>query len=128
MNGLANANDIYKEQVFELEDWRVIGEYVFDAEGGRHQAFCSPVHDVNIKGVDIKAGERIQIEESLKYSPEGAAQLWKASGLVEADRMSASSDAYSEFRGFSLLPLSLPWAGLSGEADARAESETGGAK
>ncbi|KAH6718083.1 C-type lectin protein [Leptodontidium sp. MPI-SDFR-AT-0119] len=95
LNGLANANDIYKEQVFELEDWRVIGEYVFDAEGGRHQAFCSPVHDVNIKGVDIKAGERIQIEESLKYSPEGAAQLWKASGLVEADRMSASSDAYS---------------------------------
>jgi len=95
LNGLVNANDIYKEQVFDPEDWKVIGEYVYDSEGGRHQAFLSPVRDVSIKGVEIKAGERIQIEESLKYSPEGAAQLWRASGLVEVDRMSASSDTYS---------------------------------
>ncbi|EKD20037.1 uncharacterized protein L3040_002286 [Drepanopeziza brunnea f. sp. 'multigermtubi'] len=95
LNGLTNANGIYNEEIFEPNDWKVIGEYVFDAEGGRHQAFCSPVHDVSVKGVQIKAGERVQIEESLKYSPEGSAQLWKASGLIEVDRMSASSDSYS---------------------------------
>ncbi|KAK2624399.1 hypothetical protein QTJ16_006349 [Diplocarpon rosae] len=94
LNGLANANRIYNEQVFEEKDWRVIGEYVYDQEGGRHQAFYSPVRDVFIKGVQVKAGERIHIEQSLKYSPEGAAQLWKDSGLIEVDRMSASSDAY----------------------------------
>ncbi|KAL2066365.1 hypothetical protein VTL71DRAFT_2436 [Oculimacula yallundae] len=95
LNGLTNANDIYQEKLFALEDWKVIGEYVFDSEGGRHQAFISPVHDVSVKGVEIKAGERIQIEESLKYSSEGASQLWKAAGLVEAERMSASNATYS---------------------------------
>lgn len=125
MNGLVNANDIYKEQVFDPEDWKVIGEYVYDSEGGRHQAFLSPVRDVSIKGVEIKAGERIQIEESLKYSPEGAAQLWRASGLVEVDRMSASSDTYSKlFRAVPcLLFPSFQDGWTIGEADTRAESE-----
>ncbi|CZT42291.1 uncharacterized protein RSE6_02153 [Rhynchosporium secalis] len=94
LNGLTNANDIYQEQIFQLEDWKVIGEYVFDIEGGRHQAFISPVRDVTIKGIKIKAGERLQIEESLKYSPEDSAQLWKAAGLVEVERMSASNATY----------------------------------
>lgn len=96
LNGLANANVIYEEEVFKAKDWTVIGEYVFDKEGGRHQAFCSPIRDVSVKGVEIKAGERVQIEESLKYSPEESAEMWEASGLIEVQRMSASSDAYSE--------------------------------
>lgn len=91
--------------MFNLDDWKVIGEYVYDEEGGRHQAFYSPIHDVNVKGIEIKAGERIQVEESLKYSTEGTTQLWKASGLVLASKMTASSDAYSKFLQFLLFYL-----------------------
>jgi hypothetical protein len=73
----------------------VIGEYVYDGEGGRHQAFYSPVKDVHFKDIHFKAGERIQVEQSLKYSAEETAQLWRASGLNEVSRWSASSEAYS---------------------------------
>jgi len=96
LNGLLHANDILGERVFELDDWRVIGEYVFDSEGGRHQAFYSPLRDIRYRDIQFKAGERIQVEQSLKFSAEEAAQLWKYSGLHEVGRWSASSDAYSK--------------------------------
>lgn len=95
LNGLLHANSILGEQAFELDDWKVIGEYVFDSEGGRHQAFYSPLRDIRYRDIQFKAGERIQVEQSLKFSAEEAAQLWKDSGLDEVSRWSASSDAYS---------------------------------
>jgi len=95
LNGLVQANEILQETVFNLEDWKVIGEYVYDLDGGRHQAFYTPTKDIRYKDIYIKAGERVQVEQSLKYSPQGAEQLWKASGLKELSRWSASSDAYN---------------------------------
>jgi hypothetical protein len=74
----------------------VIGEYAYDDEGGRHQAFYSPIRDIRFKDIHFKAGERIQVERSLKYSAVETAQLWKMSGLNEAGRWSASSEAYSK--------------------------------
>src|ERR1700761_5578571 len=68
LNGLLHANDILGERVFELDDWKVIGEYVFDSEGGRHQAFYSPLRDFRYRDIQFKAGERIQVEQSLKFS------------------------------------------------------------
>lgn len=102
LNGLQQANEILGEEVFNLDDWRVIGEYVYDGEGGRHQAFYAPVKDVYYKDIHFKAGERVQIEQSLKYSAEETAQLWRASELNEVARWSASSEAYSTSR--PLLP------------------------
>jgi L-histidine Nalpha-methyltransferase / hercynylcysteine S-oxide synthase len=93
-----------EEQVFNLDDWKVIGEYVYDGEGGRHQAFYSPVKDVHYKDVYFKAGERVQVEQSLKYSAEETRQLWRASGLSEVGRWSASSEAYSTSRLLSSSP------------------------
>ncbi|KFG78175.1 DUF323 domain protein [Metarhizium anisopliae] len=83
LNGLINANRIYGQELFHLPDWKVIGEYVYDDEGGRHQAFLSPLQEVNILGSIIKPNERIQIEQSLKYSKIGAENLWKHAGLRE---------------------------------------------
>jgi uncharacterized SAM-dependent methyltransferase len=97
-NGLQQANEILGEEVFNLDDWRVIGEYVYDGEGGRHQAFYAPIKDVYYKDIYFKAGERVQIEQSLKYSSEETAQLWRASELNEVARWSASSEAYSTSR------------------------------
>jgi uncharacterized SAM-dependent methyltransferase len=96
LNGLLHANDILGERIFELDDWKVIGEYVFDREGGRHQAFYSPLRDIRYRDIQFKAGERIQVEQSLKFSAEEAAQLWKISDLNEVGRWSASSGAYSK--------------------------------
>ncbi|KAI9897777.1 hypothetical protein N3K66_007633 [Trichothecium roseum] len=84
LNGLAHANSIFKKDVFTLEDWRVIGEYVYDhPSGGRHQAFVSPTRDVVVLDQHIKANERIQIEQSQKYSPTGLANLLRGAGLAE---------------------------------------------
>lgn len=73
----------------------MIGEYVYDGEGGRHQAFYSPLKDVHYKDIYFKAGERVQVEQSLKYSEEETRQLWRASALTEVGRWSALSEAYS---------------------------------
>ncbi|KAG6037531.1 Ergothioneine biosynthesis protein 1 [Claviceps citrina] len=81
LNGLTNANSIYGEEIFHVPDWRVIGEYVYDDEGGRHQAFLSPLKDVTVLGSVVKAHERIQIEQSLKYSKTDAENLWRHAGL-----------------------------------------------
>ncbi|GAO19046.1 hypothetical protein UVI_02056430 [Ustilaginoidea virens] len=81
LNGLANANHIYNQEVFHVTDWKVIGEYVFDDQGGRHQAFLSPVKEVTVLGSVIKPHERVFIEQSLKYSKIGAENLWTHAGL-----------------------------------------------
>ncbi|KAK4466152.1 hypothetical protein QBC42DRAFT_89948 [Cladorrhinum samala] len=83
LNGLRNANKVLGETVFEEGDWRVIGEYVYDAEGGRHQAFYAPYRDTTVLGELVRPHERIQVEESLKWSPEETQKLWKAAGLAE---------------------------------------------
>jgi hypothetical protein len=82
----------------------VIGEYVYDGEGGRHQAFYTPIRDLHYKDIHFRAGERIQVERSLKYATAETAQLWKMSGLNEAGRWSASSEAYSK-----CLPCAPPY-------------------
>jgi uncharacterized SAM-dependent methyltransferase len=97
LNGLLQANKILGEQIFNLEDWNVIGEYVYDGQGGRHQAFYSPNRDITFKDIHFKAGERIQVEQSLKYSAEETVKLSEMSGLKEVDRWSASSESYSQY-------------------------------
>ncbi|XXG99181.1 hypothetical protein Hte_005516 [Hypoxylon texense] len=93
-NGLAHANKILGYEAFELGDWQVIGEYVYDIEGGRHQAFYSPVRDTVVLGETIKAQERVQVEQSLKYSKEGCRNLWRSAGMIEADRWMTQDEDY----------------------------------
>ncbi|KAG6234139.1 Ergothioneine biosynthesis protein 1 [Claviceps purpurea] len=83
LNGLSNANSVYGKEIFYVPDWRVIGEYVYDDEGGRHQAFISPLKEVTVLGSVIKAHERIKIEQSLKYSKASADDLWRNAGFRE---------------------------------------------
>ncbi|KAK4241955.1 hypothetical protein C8A03DRAFT_11784 [Achaetomium macrosporum] len=83
LNGLRHANRVLGETAFIENDWRVIGEYIYDSEGGRHQAFYSPIRDTTVRGELIRLHERIQVEQSLKYSPAEAEVLWKRAGVVE---------------------------------------------
>lgn len=83
LNGLRNANEILGETAFIEGDWRVIGEYVYDEEGGRHQAFYAPIRDTMVMGELIRSHDRIQVEQSLKYSKEESQRLWSKAGLEE---------------------------------------------
>ncbi len=83
LNGLAHANRILGKEAFVLSEWRVIGEYVHDSNGGRHQAFYSPIRDTFVLGERIPAHERIQVEQSLKYSAAEATALWRSAGMSE---------------------------------------------
>lgn len=107
MNGLRQANEVLESEVFNLSDWQVIGEYVYDIDGGRHQAFYSPVRDVTVLGETIKAHERVQVEQSLKYSEDGMKKLWAEAGVVETDRWMTDGDEYGKLDSIH-SPLSSP--------------------
>ncbi|KAI1852537.1 hypothetical protein JX265_012996 [Neoarthrinium moseri] len=107
LNGLVQANKVLGMEAFNLDDWQVIGEYVYDVEGGRHQAFYAPIRDVTVLGNSIKAHERVQVEQSLKYSEEGMNRLWTHAGVVETTRWMTEGDEY----GLHLLtkPTTMPF-------------------
>ena len=101
LNGLLHANKLMGKKVFRIDDWRVIGEY--DERAGRHQAFYSPVRDVKVEGTTIKAGEKIRIEESYKYSLLQSSDLWQRAGLMVQARF---GNRINEYRKLLFL---LPW-------------------
>ena len=96
LNGLTHANCLLGKEAFRRGDWRVIGEY--DAEAGRHQAFYSPHRDVEVEGVVVKAGERIRIEESYKYSAAQVSRLWQDAGMMPRASFGDASGEYSRSR------------------------------
>lgn len=85
LNGLSQANELLGEEVFKAGEWRVVGEYVQDEEGGRHQAFVSPLQTTDVLGSTIHPHERIRIEQSWKFSKSEMARLWTLAGLSEID-------------------------------------------
>ena len=92
LNGLMHANKLMGKEVFRKDDWKVIGEY--DETAGRHQAFCSPVRDVMVEETLIRAGERIRIEESYKYSLLQSNELWQHAGLQVQARFGNRTNDY----------------------------------
>ncbi|KAK4130067.1 hypothetical protein BT67DRAFT_452686 [Trichocladium antarcticum] len=83
LNGLRHANQVLGTTAFVEGEWGVVGEYLYDANGGRHQAFYSPLRETTVMGELIRPHDRIFVEQSLKYSPDGATELWKRAGMTE---------------------------------------------
>ncbi|PKS08845.1 hypothetical protein jhhlp_003455 [Lomentospora prolificans] len=83
LNGLSQANEVLGDQIFEESDWKVIGEYVYDEHGGGHRAFYSPLRDTVVLGKVVRSHERIQVEQSLKYSAGERERLWGTARLSE---------------------------------------------
>lgn len=102
LNGLSNANEVLGGPVFDEEKWRVVGEYVHDERGGRHQAFYSPREDTTVLGQLIRPHDRIKVEQSLKYSAEGSSRLWETAGLSEVGHWSKDHQ-YGGYRACFLL-------------------------
>ncbi|KAM0236340.1 hypothetical protein ACHAPO_004972 [Fusarium lateritium] len=107
LNGLENANEILGEEVFNPSEWKVIGEYVYDIEGGRHQAFLAPTRPTDVLGSRIMPHERVWIEQSLKYSEEEKTKLWKLAGLTETGYWSRGDEYGLHFLKKSSMPFSL---------------------
>ncbi|PNS18429.1 Ergothioneine biosynthesis protein 1 [Sphaceloma murrayae] len=93
LNGLSQANKLLGYAAFTISDWEVIGEY--DTVAGRHHAFVSPKKDVEVEGVQIRAGERIRIEESYKYSIDQSDELFQAAGMSGASRWTSDDGDYA---------------------------------
>ena len=100
LNGLNHANKLLGHTAFDLCEWDAIGRY--DEHDGCHQAYVSPKKDVNLSlsedvHVYIHAGEKIRIEESYKYSPAQAQELWQASNVIEGASWTNHAGSYSKF-------------------------------
>ena len=93
-NGLTQANSILGKTAFKPDEWTVFGEY--DEEAGRHQAFYSPIKDVEIDKIKFSAGERVRVEESYKYSLPQSGALWARAGLQEGARWANGTACYCE--------------------------------
>lgn len=103
MNGLKHANETLGKTIFELDVWRVIGEY--SEEHGRHQAFVSPSEDTEVNGVLIRKDEKVRIEESYKYSDKEIEDLWTAAGVCESTRWSHPNQTYGSFFPFRAVGI-----------------------
>ncbi|KAH7159828.1 C-type lectin protein [Dactylonectria estremocensis] len=107
LNGLTHANNLLGEEAFDLANWSVIGEYVYDTEGGRHQAFVSPIRSTEVLGSTIMPHERIQIEQSLKYSQVETARLWATAGFTEMGRWTRGDEYGLHMLQKSSIPFNL---------------------
>ena len=97
LNGLMHANNLMGKDVFRKDEWKVVGEY--DEVAGRHQAFYSPVRDVVVEGTLIRAGEKIRVEESYKYSLLQSNELWQRAGLTVQARFGNRINEYRKLGG-----------------------------
>lgn len=100
LNGLNHANKLLGRTAFDLSEWDAIGHY--DEHDGRHQAYVSPKKDMKLVlsedvHVSLHAGEKIRIEESYKYSPAQAQELWQASNVIEGASWTNHAGSYSKF-------------------------------
>ncbi|KAL8637853.1 MAG: hypothetical protein Q9228_004926 [Teloschistes exilis] len=91
-NGLVHANRLLGREVFQTKNWQIIGEY--DQAAGRHQVFYRAVQDAVVDGEHIKAGTKVRVEESYKYSTEQSDELWRNAGLVQQVCFGDSSNEY----------------------------------
>jgi L-histidine Nalpha-methyltransferase / hercynylcysteine S-oxide synthase len=96
LNGLEHANQLLGSDEFDISDWRVIGEYRYDTEGGRHVAFVTPKRDVTIDGILVRKDEKIQIEESNKFSSDEANRLFHHAGLQQGVRWTNETGDYGK--------------------------------
>ncbi|KAK6428528.1 hypothetical protein LTR95_015330 [Oleoguttula sp. CCFEE 5521] len=94
INGLKHANKILGYDAFELDNWYAAGEY--SATEGLHRAHVVPRSDCIVAGVAIRGGERIRIEESVKYSAAQTRKLWDNGDVIEKTVWSNTAADYSK--------------------------------
>ncbi|OQN97327.1 hypothetical protein B0A48_16391 [Cryoendolithus antarcticus] len=92
INGLNHANKILGYDAFDLNNWYAAGEY--SAAEGLHRAHVVPRSDCVVAGIAIRGGERIRIEESVKYSAAQTRKLWDNGDVIEKTVWSNTAGDY----------------------------------
>lgn len=104
LNGLEHANQVLGYTAFNSTEWEAFGEY--DAKARRHEAFVTPLKDVQISNVTIRRGERVKFEESHKYTSVDLAQLWARAGVEVRNAWSNSTSDYGKYWHVTSLSVS----------------------
>ncbi|KAJ0413755.1 histidine-specific methyltransferase [Aspergillus carlsbadensis] len=89
-NGLRHANRILGHEAFDLNRWRVAGDW--DAENGVHNQSYLPRVDVSLEGVRIPAGRKLLAVRSHKYDAEDREVLCRRAGLHVLDSWPSEHD------------------------------------
>jgi uncharacterized SAM-dependent methyltransferase len=98
-NGLKHANRILGHEAFDLDKWRVSGDW--DAEKGAHNQSYFPRVDVSLEEVQIPAGRKLLAVRSHKYDAEDRDTLCKRARLHVLDSWSSQND-------YSKLSMPVP--------------------
>ena len=98
LNGMANINKLADRRMFDPGDWTVIGQY--NKKKHCHQAFYQANSDVLVGETMLKAGDRIRVEESYKYSPSQRAELWNSGGLIPRASFGSCAGDYRKSQTF----------------------------
>ncbi|KAK4502320.1 hypothetical protein PRZ48_005745 [Zasmidium cellare] len=89
---LINANDQLGSKAFEPSEWSMKGEW--DAASKSYANYLVPQKDVTLKDVKLKAGEKILVARSYKYSDEDTEEMLRNSNLKELQRYNANDGRY----------------------------------
>jgi EasF-like predicted methyltransferase len=100
-NGLAHANTMLGNDMFDLETWDVAGRW--DAKKGAHYQYYYPRADVSLDGIHIPAGRRLLAVRSHKYDADDREELYQKAGLSLVNSWSAAVSGYSESVVFCLM-------------------------
>jgi EasF-like predicted methyltransferase len=89
-NGLKHANRVLGREAFDLDKWRVVGDW--DAEKGAHNQNYCPRVNVSLEGVRIAAGRKLRAVCSHKYDAADRDALCQRAGLHVLDSWSSEND------------------------------------
>ena len=103
LNGLRHANSLLGYEAFSLQDW--IAEGSWNEESGYWERHLIPLKDVTFEKTHIKAGSKVFILHSCKYSPSERADLWEKSGLQERNRWTSEDGDYGTYSWLELSSL-----------------------
>jgi uncharacterized SAM-dependent methyltransferase len=101
-NGLKHANRVLGREAFDLDKWRVVGDW--DAEKGAHNQNYCPRVNVSLEGVRIAAGRKLRAVCSHKYDAADRDALCQRAGLHVLDSWSSEND-YSKRPSFVRLHM-----------------------
>ncbi|KAF2162927.1 hypothetical protein M409DRAFT_26780 [Zasmidium cellare ATCC 36951] len=92
---LVNANDQLGIKAFEPSEWIMTAEW--DPVSRPYANFLVPKKDVTLKDVKLKAGEKILVARSYKYSDEDTKEMLRNSKLKELQRYTDEDGHYGVY-------------------------------
>lgn len=117
LNALQHANRILGHEAFKPDQWVYEGHV--DSAGGYHESNFKALANIRIADIDIRAGTKIKIERSHKYSRDDMLTLLNRSQLNLVKEYGCRRDLYSLYitqvppvylsTGTNVLPSLAEW-------------------